>query len=87
MTLDSAVASATRSTPDMLSVVARNGVVRARARATADAARISVEVWCMSEPAMSRRELWERARDEVLRYLDLPTRPLAYRKLQLAFEL
>ena len=54
----------------VLSVVARNGVVRARARASAAEARLSVEVWFRNESAMTTRELWARARDEVLRYLD-----------------
>ncbi len=54
---------------DILSVVASDRLYRARARATAQDARITLEVTFVAYPEASRSELWDRARDEVLRYL------------------
>lgn len=54
----------------LLSVRQDRGEVRVRARAVAAQARISIEVWFDSPPATTKRELWEEARDQVLRYLD-----------------
>lgn len=57
-------------TINLISVVDKNGDVRALARATAQDAKISLEVTFAAHPGASESELWERARDEVMRYLD-----------------
>lgn len=54
----------------VVSLVQRNGIVVARARAEAEQARIGVEVWFTVPPRAATRELWQEAKDEVLRYLD-----------------
>ena len=54
----------------LLSVRVADGRVRARARAVAAHARISVEVSFSVRTGTPCAELWQRARDEVLRYLD-----------------
>jgi hypothetical protein len=55
----------------LVSVIVREGRAVARARAVAAEARISIEVSFSVPPGLSRSDLWECARDEVLRYLDL----------------
>jgi hypothetical protein len=71
----------------LLSVVVRDGRAIARARAVAVEARISIEVWFVVRANVRRKDLWQRARDEMLRYLDPSssaradsgwTRPLRY---------
>ena len=52
----------------VVSVVERDGVVVARARANAAQARIWIEVCFKAEPVGA--DLWLQARDNVLRYLD-----------------
>ena len=54
----------------LISLVNRDGQIHARARATAEQARITVEVWFEGEPGASKRDLWREARDRVLAVLD-----------------
>jgi len=54
----------------VISVVEHNGRHPAGACATAQDAKISLEVTFAAHPEASKSELWDRARDEVLRYLD-----------------
>ena len=54
----------------IVSLVADQGGVRARARVIADRANISVQVQFEAKPGTSRAELWGRAKDQVLWYLD-----------------
>ena len=54
----------------VLSVLERDGHVRVRARATAVAAIIHLEVRFVAQHGVSKRELWQMARDQILRYLD-----------------
>lgn len=53
----------------VLSVTRRSGQIRARA--TARDAKISLEVTFAAHPEASDGEIWQQARGEVLRYLDL----------------
>lgn len=55
---------------DIVSIVECNGRYCARARAKAQDATIWLEVTFVAHPEASRAELWDRARNEVLRYLD-----------------
>ncbi len=55
----------------IISVVENDGQIRARTRTTAEDAKISLEVTFAAHPEASKAELWDRARDEALRYLDL----------------
>ena len=52
------------------SVIVRDGRAYARARATARQARIAIEIWFDAETGWSKADLWQQARDQVLRYLD-----------------
>ena len=52
------------------SIVEQEGCYRARARAVARNAAIRLEVTFVVHPHAARREIWEQAKDEVLRYLD-----------------
>lgn len=58
-------------TVHLVSVIRQHDHVKARARVSAPQARIMVEVIFQVGSVRSRRELWSRARDEVLRYLDV----------------
>lgn len=53
------------------SVVERDGRCRGRARAVAECATICVEVTFELDRKATRADIWERARDEVLRCLDI----------------
>ena len=53
------------------SVVEQEGLYRARARAVARDATIRLEVTFAAHREASDGELWQQARGEVLRYLDL----------------
>ena len=55
----------------LISVIKREGNVRARARAVAQDARLNLEVTFEAGLHSSREDLWRQARDEVLRYLDI----------------
>ena len=55
----------------IVSVLTHDGHVRCRARATAQDAKIILEVTYAAHPEASDGELWQQARDEVLRYLDI----------------
>lgn len=55
----------------LISVVQRNGIVVARARAEAEQARIWVEVQFIPPTGARGAELWARAIDEALKYLDI----------------
>ena len=56
---------------DVVSVVERDRTCTAIARALAPQAVIWLEVAFESRPNLTKRELWWKARDEVLRYLDV----------------
>ena len=51
----------------LLSVREHKGQVHARARAVSQQARISIEVWFVAPHQGTKRELWQEARDHVLR--------------------
>ncbi len=55
----------------VLSVTRRSGQIQARARATAKDATIWLAVSFETFPEVSEGEIWQQARDEVLRYLDI----------------
>jgi len=55
----------------VISVVECDNHFRARARAVARDARIMIEVRFQTDEEASTADHWERARDEVLRYLDI----------------
>ncbi len=55
----------------VLSVTRRSDQIQARARAVARDAKISLEVTFAAHPEASDGDIWQQARDEVLRYLDL----------------
>ena len=55
----------------VFSVVERDGRYRARARAVAKDARIMIEVRFQADEGVSRSDLWQEARDQCLRYLDV----------------
>jgi hypothetical protein len=59
----------TISVMSVMSVIENDGKVRARTRATAQDARIDVEVTFEAGLHSSHEDLWQQARDEVLRYL------------------
>ena len=54
----------------LVSLVERDGQVRAGARVTARQQWISVEVWFEVSANATRLELWLAARNEALRYFD-----------------
>ena len=58
-------------TVHLLSLVERGDIVEARARVLAAQARLHVHIWFARPIRATKRELWQRARDEVLRYLDV----------------
>ena len=58
-------------TISVFSVVEDDHHFRARARAVAEDARIMIEVTFEAGLHSSREDLWQQARDEVLRYLDV----------------
>ena len=55
----------------LISVFKEKGKIRARARAVAHDAEIMIEVRFRANPKESKSRLWEKAREEVLRYLDI----------------
>jgi len=55
----------------ILSVVKHDSRFRARARAVAQDAEIMVEVRFQADTGASQSELWLKARDQCLRYLDI----------------
>ena len=54
---------------EVISVVEKDGLIRARARAEAEQARIWVEVQFRLTP--ENENIWSKSRSEVLKYLDL----------------
>lgn len=59
-----------RLTIRLVSVVERDDIVVARARAEPEQARIWIEVRFRPSEDHRDAELWQEARDQVLRYLD-----------------
>ena len=55
----------------LLSVIKKEGKVRARASAVAQDAEIMVKVRFQTDEGASNAELWLKARDQCLRYLDI----------------
>ena len=55
----------------LISVIKKEGKVRARARAVAKDAEIMIEVRFQTDEWASNAELWLEARDQCLRYLDI----------------
>ena len=53
----------------VISIIDCGNYFRARARATAQDAKITLEVTFATHPESSKSELWDPARDKVLRYL------------------
>ena len=59
-----------KMTITILSVAQCDGHYRARARAVAQDATVTVEVRFTISSGISKAMLWKQAKDEVLRYLD-----------------